>query len=118
MVSISGTSWSASNTAAAGAWTCESISPGSSIRPPSSCTVVRPGAASARMLAVEPVATIRPPRMARASCTANPASTVSTFPPTKTASGGASAPVANRAGHNSRQRRARARAGEDIGIAG
>ena len=49
MVSISGTSWSASNTAAAGAWTCESISPGNSIRPPSSCTVVRPGATKARI---------------------------------------------------------------------
>ena len=55
---------------------------------------------------------------ASASWIAKPASTARTFPPTKTASGGASAPVASRAGHRSRQRRDSARAGVDIGGGG
>ena len=91
IVSMSGTSWSCSNIAAAGACTCESIRPGRTMRPPSSCTDVRPGAANARIRAEVPVATTRPSRTANASVIENRGSTVSTLPPTNTASGGGSA---------------------------
>ena len=90
IVSMSGTSWSYSNIAAAGACTWESMSPGNTSLPPRSWARVVPSRASRRISVEEPTATIFPPRTAKASRTVKPASTVTTLPLRKTASGGAS----------------------------
>ena len=79
MFSMSGTGCSNSYIDALGAWTWESISPGSTVLPPRlTCCVSDP--ASFRISAFVPVAAMRRPRIAMASTVRNCGSTVTILP--------------------------------------